>query len=192
MLPVVLMITEALILSMACSVDCAVVGFAYGLNKTKIRFTAAFIVSFICSLALGLSLFFGSIIGKYVKESITLAICAVILIALGLIKIFNSLIKNRFRRRGEIISTNPLSFLGAVMLALALSLDGIAVGLSAGLVREELLFYVIIIGLSIITNAAFLLLGRFLGANAAKRISPNFAWISGLLFIILAIFKLIW
>ncbi|MCL2676024.1 MAG: sporulation membrane protein YtaF [Firmicutes bacterium] len=206
---------EALLLSSACSVDSLITGFAYGVNKVKIPFVSALIINIICSAALTVSLFCGSLVGGIIPDAVTTAVCASVLVLLGVIKIFGPFFKKRSKKgntvaegqdggaqdvdgfcgsqkRGKsgLEAQNKLSLAGAVLLALALSVDGTAVGFGAGIANPNAVHYVAVACLSLATGMAFLLFGRFLGGKIAKRTSLNLSWLSGILFIGLAMMKI--
>ena len=73
-------------------------------------------------------------------------------------------------------------------LSLALSLDGLAVGFGAGLAEID---HLLIVLLSLVFNAAAVMLGAFIGNKIAVKLPLNLSWISGLLLVILGISKLL-
>lgn len=202
---------EALLLVTALSVDSFVASFAYGANKIKIPFISVSIISIICSVILILSIFLGSIIKPLIPEPQT--ICFVILFILGIVKLFDSSIKTFIRKHNDLnkqlkfslfnlsfilnIYADPqnadcdlsreLSPLEAAPLAIALSIDGLAVGIGAGLVTVSIIQIIVF---SLITNVITILLGSYIGYKIAERTSLNLSWLSGLLLIILAVMKL--
>jgi len=209
-------ILEALLLTSALSLDSFASGFAYGANKIKIPFLSAVIINIVCSIILGISLFLGSAIGQFIPKTTTLVICVVLLVILGLLKIFDSLIKNLIKKKQGInkeikfsllslkfilsiyakpedADTNQnkiLSVKEAFALAVALSLDGLTVGFGAGLINQDALTYIIIIAFSLITGMIFLTFGKLLGNKLAQKTSLNLSWLSGLILIGLAITKI--
>jgi len=209
-------ILEALLITLALSTDAFATGFAYGANKIKMPFLSILIINIICSAVLGASLFFGSLIGNYIPGYITLIICVVILIILGLIKIFDSYVKNLIKRKQGIDKKIKFSLLNlkfmlniyatpenadvnrnkilsakeSIALAIALSLDGLTVGLGTGLTDENPVRYIIIIAFSLITGILLIIFGRFLGNKLAQKISINLSWLSGLILIGIAIMKI--
>lgn len=202
---------ETLLLVTALSVDSFVASFAYGANKIKIPFISVSIISIICSVILVISVFLGSIVKPLIPEPQT--ICFVILFILGIIKLFDSSIKTFIRKHNDLnkqlkfslfnlsfilnIYADPqnadcdlsreLSPIEAAPLAIALSIDGLAVGIGAGLVTVSIIQIVIF---SVITNVITILLGSYVGYKIAERTSLNLSWLSGLLLIILAVMKL--
>ena len=75
----------------------------------------------------------------------------------------------------------------ALPLAIALSLDSIAVGFGAALTDTDL---VRTLFLALLFNALAVRLGCILGNKIAEKVSFNLSWLSGLLLIILAVMKL--
>ena len=206
-------LAEALLIVTALSVDAFVSCFAYGASRIKVPFSSAMIINLICSAILTISLLLGGFIGNWVPSEITTAICFLLLLGLGLSKIFDSAVKALIRRHqafqrdirfsishlGFILSiyANPeeadrdnsriLSPSEAVVLALALSLDGLAVGFGTGMTSTEPL---LVIGLSLVSDLLCILLGCFLGARFSRKLNLELNWLSGLLLMILAILKL--
>jgi len=179
------MIFEAVILTLACSVDSAVTGFSYGIKKNRIKFLYALIISIICSIFLGLALFLGDTLSRVIPGYFSLIFSVCILTFVGVYKIIDSFIDEN---GGDKLKN--LSIKGATVIAIILSIDGIAAGFGAGLVGLSILSYFIIISVSVVLNTSLLLLGGTLGNKTAKRTSLNLSWISGVLLIILAILKL--
>ncbi|MDR0461883.1 MAG: manganese efflux pump [Christensenellaceae bacterium] len=196
------LIASALLLTLSLSADCFATGFAYGANKIKIPFQSAMVINLTCTCVLALSLFCGKAIGHYIPASVTLAICASILITLGLAKIFGKFIKRILQKSRHSfikILTKPeeadfdkskvLSKKEAVVLALALSLDGLAVGVGTGLVLNWI-GYLIIIGFSLVTDIALLISGALVGRKVATRTKLDLSWASGVILIAIAFIKL--
>jgi len=207
-------VAEALALVTALSIDAFVSGFAYGSDKIRVPFSSVAVISIICSVILAVSLFFGEIIGPVLSEGLTAGICFVLLLGLGVIRVFDSAVKAFIRKHSAYkknikfsafhlsfilnIYANPeeadrddskdLSPKEAVYLAIALSLDGLAVGFGAGITDSN---PYLIIGLSLIMNVAAVVFGRFLGEKLTNRLRLDLSWLSGALLIALAVLKLL-
>lgn len=151
---------EAFIMVSALSLDAFAASFAYGTNKIKIPLKSVVIINFVCSVILGVALSAGSYIADFIPRSVTSWICFSILIFIAITKLFEFSIKNWIRRQGsdspkteftimnfrfclQLIAdptradadkSKVLSSKEAIALALSLSLDGLAVGLGAGMV----------------------------------------------------------
>lgn len=203
----------AALLSAALSVDAFTASFAYGTNKIKIPVVCVVLMSGICSAILAAGLFLGNRISAWFPPRLTAVLCFVILLALGLVKLFDSSIKAMIRKRNHFsreisfsmfslhlilrIYADPeeadrdhsrsLSPGEAAALAAALSLDGAAAGFGAGLTVVNPLLAVI---MSLFIGAIAIVGGSFLGNRLAERISADFSWVSGAMLIVLAFLKL--
>jgi putative sporulation protein YtaF len=204
---------EAILIVIALSSDALVASFAYGTNKIKIPFSSVLIINLICSLFLAISLYLGNILRPYIEVNLTKIICFFILFALGLTKLFDSTIKMLIRRYNSIskelkfsmfnfnfilnVYANPqeadtdfsriLSPIEASTLAIALSLDGIAVGFGSaiGNVNSLKLF-----AFSLISDIIAVMVGFYIGNKVANKIKLDLSWLSGVILIIVAIMKL--
>lgn len=207
---------EAFLLNIALSIDSLISGIAYGSNKIKVPLKSLLVINLVCSGFLGLAIFFGSYISQYINKNITIGICITILIILGLIKIFDSFIKNMIKKYKEINKDIHFSFLSikltlnlyakpedsdfdrskiisckeALAVAVALSLDSITIGFGTGLVDMTIIKGIIIVLVSFIMGFIALYCGVILGEKIAKKISFNISWLGGVLLIIIAILKL--
>ena len=204
-------LAESLLLVLALSMDSFVASFAYGTNHIRIPLSSTIVISTVCSAILGLSLLAGVLIRPFVPGELVKAVCFFILLALGLVKVFDSSLKTAIRRRKHIrrdftFSALHLNFIltvyadpeqadqdrsrllspaEAFSLAVALSLDGLAVGAALGSVGvwQSLLF-------SLFIGAGAVRLGAFLGNRLASRTSLDLSWIGGVLLLALALLKL--
>jgi len=210
----ILSVAEALLIVTALSTDAFVSGFAYGANRIKIPFTSVTVINVICSAILAASLFFGSLLGPFLPPYLTAAICFVLLLGLGLSKLFDSAVKafiqkhTEFRRKIRFsafnlrfilnIYANPeeadrdhsriLSPSEAAYLAVALSLDGLAVGFGAGITDTN---PILVVAFSLISDMLGVMLGCWLGNRITRKLNLNLTWLSGALLILLAFLKLL-
>jgi putative sporulation protein YtaF len=210
------LLLEALAVACALSLDAFVSGFAYGANRIKIPLASALVVNLICGATLAAALFAGGWIGAFIPPAAALTVCAALLILLGLAKIADSCFKALAARRPNMdteikFSLFSLKFIlhihakpeaadadrskvlrpgEAAALAFAVSLDGLAAGLGAGLADSGAAARLAVIGFSLIVEFLVLLAGGFLGRCAASRGRVNLAWLSGLILIGLAVWKL--
>lgn len=208
-----IVILEALILASALSLDAFVASFAYGSKKIKIPFKSVQVINLICGIITGLSLLIGTILRQYIPDWLTAAVSFVILLILGIVKLLDSITKSIIRKYSNInkeikfslfnfkfilnLYANPedadidesktLSPTEASSLAIALSLDGITVGLGAAIGNVN---GVAVFICSLVTNMAAVLLGSFIGNKIARKTTFNLSWLSGLILIILAFSKL--
>jgi len=208
-----LALLEAALIASSLSLDAFTAGFAYGTNKTKLPMLSVQIINLVCSATTGLSLLLGVILKPYLPRELTFAISFTILLVIGLLKLLDSVTKSIIRKHNniskkingslfnfkfilciyadpdaaDIDSNKSISSPEAVLLALSLSLDGIATGFGAALadVNGTAVFL-----WSLITNVVFLLSGHFIGRKIASKTPINISWMSGAIFIGLAISKL--
>lgn len=206
-------ILEALILASSLSLDTFTAGFAYGSNKIKIPFLSVQVINIICSSILGISLLVGAVIKQYIPNGVTTAICFVTLFVLGITKLLDSITKSIIRKHtnlnkelkfslfnfkfilklyaspedADIDSSKTISGAEAASLAIALSLDGLAVGFGMALADVNGLAVFLC---SLITDALGIILGCYLGNKTASKINFDLSWLSGAILIILAFSKL--
>lgn len=198
-----MIILQSLLLTCALSADCLATGFAYGTSNIKIPFWSAMIINLICSSALAVSLFFGKLIGEIIPETVTVAVCAGILMAMGLFKIIGFFLQGKAKNSNNKLiklfakpeqadgdNNKILSKKEALILSLALSLDGFAAGIGTGLVVDDYVNYAIFIGFSLVVGIFFLLAGVFIGKKIAKKTKINLSWLSGLVLIGIALMKI--
>ena len=202
----------AVILASSLSLDAFAAGFTYGCKKIRIPFTSIQIISIVCTLITGISLLFGSIIRDYIPIWLTTFICFTLLFLLGITKLLDSITKSIIRKHMNLNKVLNFSFLNfkfilklyadpeeadidlsktissfeATSIAIALSLDGIAVGFGAaiGNVNELAVFI-----FSLITNILAIYVGCVFGTKIANKVTINLSWISGVILILLAFSK---
>jgi putative sporulation protein YtaF len=208
-----LVFLEALMLASALSLDAFIASFAYGSNKIKIPFSSVQVINIICSVILGISLLAGSFVRSYIPESVTALICFFILCALGVVKLLDSMTKTFIRKhtnfnkeirfsmlnfkfilslyadpeKADVDDSKLISHEEAASLAVALSLDGLAVGFGAALGNVDVWA---VIFCSFIVGTLAVILGHFIGERVAKNLSVNLSWLSGIMLIVLAFLKL--
>lgn len=204
---------EALLIVTALSMDAFVSSFAYGAGKIKIPLSSLLVINLICSGTLALALLFGGVVSLWLPKAFTSAICILLLLTLGITKIFDSALKTLIRKHSTFqkkiqfslfhmgfilkIYANPeeadrdhshtLSPSEAAFLALALSLDSLAVGFGAGLSHTGPL---LVFALSLLVGILAVRLGCYLGNRVSSKTNFDLSWVSGALLIILAILKL--
>lgn len=213
MMPVFSVWLEALLLVIAVSVDAFVASFSYGMNRIKIPTSSRFLIDLICSGSLVISMLCGTALGAVLPQEWIRLLCFSILFILGLVKLFDGMIKTWISRRkhtkkqlsfhlfslhmilqiyadateADCDSSRTLSLSEAAGLAVALSLDSIAAGVGAGANSDG-----IFITAAMALAAGFLAVccGEYLGKTLRKKIQWDLSWISGALLIILAFCKL--
>ncbi len=208
-----LQLLQAFMLVLASSLDAFVASFAYGSGKIHIPLPSVLVINLICSGILLFSLTAGMALQAVLPSGFIIGACFAILCLLGLIKLFDSSIKACIRRHKNLhkrfrFSVSSLRFIlhvyadpqeadrdasrqlspgEAASLAVALSLDGIAVGFGAGLGDVNIWLAA---ALSLTLGTAMVLLGARLGNKLAHKRQMDVSWISGVLLILLAFMKL--
>ena len=176
------MFWEALLIAAAVSLDAFAASFAYGGKRIKIPLLSVLVISLLCAASLGISLFAGEILGVFLPEQLTILISFGILFALGIWKLLDDdELKNFDADDSKTISVGE-----AAALAIALSLDGLAVGFGAALGNAN---SIAVILCTFVIGAAAVWLGGFLGLKIAGKLQVS--WISGVLLILLAFAQLI-
>lgn len=212
-MPVYLMLAEAGLLVVAVSVDAFVASFSYGINCIRIPLSSCFVVDLICSGTLFLSMLFGTALGSLLPAGWIHIFCFGILFLLGLVKLFDSMIKTWIAKRkhaskqlsfhlfslhmilqiyadateADCDSSRVLSLPEAAGLAVALSFDSIAAGVGAGMHSGSIW---ITFGLALLAGFLAVFCGERLGKRLSHRIKWDLSWLSGALLIILAFCKL--
>ena len=212
-MPIFYNIIESFLLVSALSMDAFVSSFAYGTNKIKIPFKSVAVIAIVCSSFLAVSIFLASFLNSFISEEITRILAFSILFLLGLAKFFDSTIKLYIKRHNQLnkelnfsvfnlqfmlnVYANPeeadinasktLSPKEAVYLAIALSVDGLAVGFGAGLVAVN---HLLVILFAFIADTIALTLGCRLGNKVVEKTVLNLSWLSGIVLIGLAFLKL--
>ncbi|WP_129723183.1 sporulation membrane protein YtaF [Xylanivirga thermophila] len=205
---------ETLLLVAVLSIDAFVASIAYGTSKIKVPIKSIVIINVVCSAFLGLSLFLGSVIKHFIPENITIIISFFILLFLGIYYLFESIVKSNLRKksrpskmvkfrvfdlqfiiniyvdetRADVDNSKYLSSKEAFYLAVALSLDSLAVGFGSSLVDIN---YIQILILSLVFGMIAVWSGLLLGRTFVEKSRIDLSWLSGVLLIILAILKLL-
>lgn len=205
---------ETLLLVAVLSIDAFVASIAYGTSKIKVPIKSIVIINVVCSAFLGLSLFLGSVIKHFIPENITIIISFFILIFLGIYYLFESIVKSNLSKkskpskmvkfrvfdlqfiiniyvdetRADVDNSKYLSSKEAFYLAVALSLDSLAVGFGSSLVDIN---YIQILILSLVFGMIAVWSGLLLGRTFVEKSRIDLSWLSGVLLIILAILKLL-
>ncbi len=204
---------EAILLAATLSLDAFVASFAYGSSGIKIPPASVVALNLVCSGTLGISLWMGAMVRPFLSPRCSGLICFGVLFVMGLVKLLDNAARSFLRRYGEggksiqfsLFSlrmvlciyadpkqadadcSNSISVKEAISLAVALSLDGMAVGFGAALgsVHSGALLLA-----SPAAGTGAVLLGERLGNRLAARIKCNISWLSGLVLIGLAFLKL--
>jgi len=174
----------ALIFIIIVSVDLFVCGFGYGASKIHVPFRKVLVINIIGTVMIGIGLFAGYFLSSVLNESIATWLAFGVLFGLGLYKVAEWFFVKRKTPAKEI---RPISWRETIILAVALSLDGLAIGIATTVDNWGLVFIITVLSLSLITDIVFFTLGQRLGKRAIKNIKLDLAWISGVLLMGLAI-----
>ncbi|MCL1944327.1 MAG: manganese efflux pump [Firmicutes bacterium] len=211
------MIIFALAISIASSIDCLATGLSYGYDKIKIPIKSMLIIIFGSSATLVATLALGDELAKYILPDTAKMIGAIILFTLGFYKLLsyvvmklttqNNLDKhikfNLFSlqfivqvcnqpKAADWDSNHIISGIEAIFLTLALSIDGMAIGLGAGMSNITPLFVGIIAVLLLLFTFASIKIGLKIGTILANKSPLNLGWLSGLLLIGLATYGVLY
>ena len=207
-------VLEAAAIASTLSVDAFTAGFAYGSKKIRIPLSSVQIITLICSFVTGFSLFLGHILRPILPDWLAVGIAFTVLFFIGLTKLLDGIVKTVIRKYTGLdkafrFSAFDLKFIlhlyadpeaadkdvsahispgEAVVLAVSLSLDSMAVGFAAALAGVNPWA---LIGWSLITNTIAIVLGRKLGFSLANKLPFNITWLSGLVLMGLAISHLL-
>ena len=205
---------EAILLVLSLCVDACAASFAYGTNKIKIPIISNIVLTTISTVFLAISLSVGNLLQNFINEDLTHLLCFAILFMLGFMRFFEVILKKYLNKKAispdnievtlfnfklvlnvdadvtlaDIDHSKSLSPKEALYLGIALSLDSLVIGLGVGLLPIS--FGMVMI-LSLIIHFVAILLGSALGHTCATKSELDLSWLSGVILIILALFKII-
>ena len=91
-------ILEAFLLVAALSTDAFFASFAYGTGHIRIPFLSVAVIDGICTALLAVSLFLGTLLRPWLPPALTAGVSFAILSLLGVVKLFDSVLKALIRR----------------------------------------------------------------------------------------------
>lgn len=209
--PFILHLLECFVLVISLSVDAFAASLAYGADKIKVPHSSAVVISLVCSSALALSMLIGNILRSVIPDQISKWICFIILLIIGLSKFFDNVIKSYIQKHqklslnvatqnlkfiftvyantkyADLDNSKTLSFKEAAVLAMALSLDSLTVGLGAALSGLGVVLPLI---LSLLLTFSAIRIGCLLGKTLRRIIPFDLSYLSACLFIVLAVLRL--
>jgi putative Mn2+ efflux pump MntP len=181
-------IWEGIALALACSADAFAAGFAYGSRGIHIPVKSGVLIALICTAVLSGSLWLGGVAGKFIPEGLTGIVCFAVLAALGIAKLIEGFVRRK--PAGSDADKNndmTISPAEAAVLAIAISLDGLAVGFGAGVGKASITATTVA---GMIIGTAAVLGGARLGERFSRTVKFNMPWISGVILIGLAVWRL--
>lgn len=212
MLELIPSVITTFFLVFSVSIDSFMASFAYGAGKIKIPFCSVIVISLVSTGMLTVSSLLGSWVGPFLPPQLTKAACFCVLFCIGVVKFSDGLIKARIRKgkkvcrqlkfsvlsvhfilnvyadpqQADVDESKELSPLEALSLAMALSLDGLAVGFGAALAYVNLW---LILTLSFGMGLLCVSLGGWTGRRVGKALRFDLSWIGGAMLILLACLK---
>ncbi|WP_224034012.1 sporulation membrane protein YtaF [Clostridium gelidum] len=205
---------ESLLLVSSLCIDSFVASIAYGTSKIRIPPLSAIIINLICTLTLACSLLIGSIFKSFLPGNLPTILGFLLLMAIGIYRLFEYIFKAYISKCSK--SSSPLTFKifdfqfilqvyadeikadfdnskclnvkESFYLALALSLDSLAVGFGSSLCNinyMEVLMLCFVIGMLCVS------LGVYLGRKFSQKVHLELSWLSGVLLILLAIIRVL-
>lgn len=171
-------------------------------------------ISLLCGIILLLSLKAGALFAPSISEGAAKAVSFAVLLILGIVRVSDSLIKKWIKNRqgrgkqlafsafnlkfilsiysdpkaADMDRSNTLSVRESVALSIALSLDGIAAGVGAGITGINSWLSVVVF---ILLAVAAVKGGCLLGNKIAGKRKHDISWVSGVMLMILALVKLL-
>lgn len=207
-------IFQAFFLVLALSLDTFTAGIALGTQKITVPFRSVLAISLTCSASLWLAISLGGWIGNWISPRTGAVIGCVILVMMGSVRLFDGVIKELLRRccenkegmvfyrknlkiflqvcvdsaQADFNRSQSLSIPEAISLAAALSVDGLAAGVGAGIldVSHWLIFLI-----AMLINLFAVHLGCRTGIRFSRKHEQDISWVAGALLIVLGLIKLI-
>jgi putative sporulation protein YtaF len=203
---------ESLILVSSLCIDTFVASIAYGTDRIKIPFYSNIVINLVCSLFLGISLTIGGFLKDFLSPTTASILSFVLLFSLGFFRLFESFFKTYIQKfsntgapltfkvfdfkfvleiyanetKADYDKSKKLTLKEAVYLAVALSLDSLAVGFGSSLVSIN---YLQVLILSFVVGTCCLFVGVHIGKKFIEKVDLNLSWLSGLMLIILAFIR---
>lgn len=207
-------IFQAFFLVLALSLDTFTAGVALGTQKITVPFQSVLAISLTCSASLWLAISLGGWIGNWISPRTGAVIGCIILVMMGSVRLFDGVIKELLRRccenkegmvfyrknlkiflqvcvdsaQADFNRSQSLSVPEAISLAVALSVDGLAAGVGAGIldVSHWLIFLI-----AMLINLFAFHLGCRTGIRFSRKHEQDISWVAGALLIVLGLIKLI-
>lgn len=199
---------------LALSLDTFTAGVALGTQKITVPFQSVLAISLTCSASLWLAISLGGWIGNWISPRTGAVIGCIILVMMGSVRLFDGVIKELLRRccenkegmvfyrknlkiflqvcvdsaQADFNRSQSLSVPEAISLAVALSVDGLAAGVGAGIldVSHWLIFLI-----AMLINLFAVHLGCRTGIRFSRKHEQDISWVAGALLIVLGLIKLI-
>ena len=168
-------------LVVAVSIDTFMAGLSCGGSKIRIGHGRIALITVICTTLLVVACMLGELVRSVTPDMFTNVICFVVLFSLGTMKIFST-------KKTDVI--RPVTMSETMFISVTMSVDGMSVGIGSGIVVTGWLYFLLGV-MSLLITYVSIVVGNRLGFSLSRKVSFNFNYISGGLFIILAIVNLV-
>ena len=205
---------ESLLLVSSLCIDSFVASIAYGTSKIRIPYLSTIIINLVCTLTLACSLFIGSIFKSFLPGNLPSILGFLLLMAIGIYRLFEYIFKAYISKcsksncpltfkifdfqfilqvyadeiKADFDNSKCLNVKESFYLALALSLDSLAVGFGSSLCNIN---YIEVLILCFFVGILCVSLGVFLGRKFSQKVHLELSWLSGVLLILLAIIRVL-
>lgn len=200
----------SIIFVLSLSTDAFAASVAYGAGGIYIPRRSAAVISLLCSGMLATALGVGGVLQGFIPASCLRMVCFVLLCGIGVLRLFDSALKQYIRRHQKLhmrFAASNLHFIltvyadaeiadadnskelsprEAAALAIALSLDGLAVGVGAAMTGIGVALPCTV---SVLLTVAALALGCRLGRRIGRVLPFDLSILSALLIILIAIIR---
>lgn len=166
---------------LALTSDSFVVSFAYGMEKIKLSFLMVVGMNLIMSCLLGMAVLTGNFLSCFLSKTITSLVCTGILAGMGFYRIFVCFFSKQEADGKE--KKRHLTGIEAMLLAVVLSLDSLAVGLGTGLVQTG---GMLLAAGSFAGGILMMEAGWKLGNAFCISVKKDLSWLSGACLVLLA------
>lgn len=181
------MILSIVLLSITFSIDALGIGLSYGTCQVRVPFLSQVIIGLISMIFMGAAIFFGDAILLYLDAYIAKILGSSMLFIMGVFIICKSFFHTDDY---DVDKSTHIDFMEAVYLGTAVSIDAFAAGVSSGVAGCKSVWLPICVAVS---QILFLDIGLIFGHKCVMKLKVKqsiFTFISGVLLIGLAIFKL--
>lgn len=187
-----------ILLVIVLSMDAFAAGFSYGIGKVYVPFFSLLIIALLSGSMLTASMIAGNFIMHLIPASLTKRISFFVLFLLSLYKFYDAL--PQLHRKNGSLTTGTisekvnqtdkavLSGKEAALLAFALSVDNISAGLCTGTIPCPIF---ILLMLTTVIHFVSMKLGLLTGSLLAAKNSYRFAWMGGVILMLLAFCRLL-
>ena len=207
------MLASLLLVSSLC-IDSFVASISYGTSKIRIPPLSVIIINLVCTSTLACSLLIGSIFKSFLPGDLPVALGFLLLMALGIYRLFEYIFKSYISKcsksdsplkfklfdfqfvlqvyaneiKADFDNSKSLNIKESFYLALALSLDSLAVGFGSSLCTIN---YIQVLILCFVIGILCVSLGVFIGRQFAQKLHLELSWLSGVLLILLEILRVL-